>query len=212
MAADGTVTAAWEDMVDPINFPGLARRLPAGSTTWEPINRFGSAGALAVQPDGAAALDTIQHLFTRVGQGDWTDQGRPPFHVGAAPQTMPSGALFGWGTHVYLDPDGIAGPTPGTDIGSAPNGGQPFATTDNSLVAVSGHGHNVTISTWTKANGWSDLQVVYTDPHRRIVNPPFLTANMTLDGQTTVLFATHPAGKGSRAPRDLEAIRFDATP
>ena len=210
MAADGAVTVAWEDMVDPTKFPGLRASTPCREHHLGTHNRFGSAGSLAVQPDGSSALDTIDHLFTRVGQGDWTDQGRPSFHVGAAPQTMPSGALFGWGTHIYLDPDGIAGPIPGTDIGSAPNGGQPFATTENTLVPVSGHGHNVTISTWTQANGWSDVQVVYTDPHRWIVNP--LTANMTLDGQVTALLRTRPAGSGSHHPLDLEVIRFDATP
>ena len=49
--------------------------------------------------------------------------------------------------------------------------GRPFATSDNELVTVGGHGHHVLMSTWTEAGGWSDAQVVYTDRHRWIKGP-----------------------------------------
>jgi hypothetical protein len=147
-----------------------------------------------------------------VGQGDWINQGNVPYSVGSASLTMPSGALVGWLTpRVDVDPDGIAATAKPFTTGIPPQGGRPFATASNTLVAVSGDGHHITASTWSEGGTWSDPMVVYTDPDRwMIVQLQFPAADMTPDGQVTVLFRSRPAGSGPHHPLDLEAIRFDA--
>ena len=117
---------------------------------------------------------------------------------------------------MFIDPDGLAGPASFAGIGEPRTVGRPFATSDNELVTVGGHGHHVLMSTWTEAGGWSDAQVVYTDRHRWIKGPSpiFLLAgpvDMTPDGHVTALMRTRPARSPHHA-LDVEVIRFDATP
>ena len=73
--------------------------------------------------------------------------------------------------------------------------GLPASTVRSYLVA--GHGHDVTISTWTSGGTGSVPRVVYTDSHRWFLDGrAFFTDNvdMTLDGQVTALLRTPPRG------------------
>ena len=93
IAADGAVTAAWGNTRDIHHTENLTRRLPAGTTTWEPIHDLGPSTCtlddecladvvkLGVQPDGTGFVGTGgQHL--RAGPQRRVDRpGRPPLDV-----------------------------------------------------------------------------------------------------------------------------------
>lgn len=240
IADDGAVTAAWGNARDIHHTENLARQLPAGTTSWEPIHDLGPSTCtlddeclpgvvtLGVQPDGTALLGTGDTTFIRALNGEWTDVGAHPWMFGID-QTTPTGAMVSWVPGngfccevpptrdvVFIDPDGLAGPASFAGIGTPSTLGEPFATSDDELVTVAGRGHHVLMSTWTKASGWSDAQVVYTDRHRWI-NGPSPTfedtdpVDMTPDGHVTALIRTRPANRPNH-PLDLEVIRFDATP
>jgi hypothetical protein len=225
IAADGAVTAAWENVRGDLHPEFLARRLPAGTTTWEPTHDFGNLFqedinadpiGLAVQPDGSEMLsrptDSGGHdVFTRVGQGEWTDQGDQPFVYHSL--SLPSGGLVAWSNAgVFEDSDGIAGPASFVSIGYPEpplRDVQFFATSSSGLVAVAHDGHHVVFSTRPSGGTWSDPQVAYTDRHRWIAQMSAI--DMTPDGRVTALLSTRPAGSGRHHPWDLEAICFDAT-
>jgi hypothetical protein len=230
MAADGAVTAAWENVPPGDDHPEfLARRLPAGTGTWEPAHDFGSLFgeyfdydrvALAVQPDGSEMLSrplefSLDHqVFTRVGDGEWIDGGVQPFGgFGGGSLSLPSGALVTWmDQDVFEDPDGIAGPAPFSNLGQLLAHSlftKVVATSDGTLVQVARRVKRIVYAVHPPGGDWSAEQTAYRTTRN---TPTVWSVSTSADGQVTVLFGTRPAGSSGHHPLRMETIRFDATP
>jgi hypothetical protein len=231
MAEDGAVTAAWENIPPGDDHPEfLARRLPAGTTTWEPIHNFGGVFqewfnadgfGLAVQPDGSAMVsrpsDAPQgyNVYTRVGDGDWVDQGAT-VRFWTTSLSLPSGALFTQlGYEMFEDPDGVAGPEPMASMASpdfvvARDYPQVLVSPDGTLVAVTRTDRALKYAVRPMGEGdWSAVGTAYRGTR---VLPEVWSSSVSPDGQVTVLFGTRPAGSSGHHLLRMEAIRFDATP
>jgi hypothetical protein len=228
MDAQGAVSAAWYDVLPTADARAKATRLAVDATAWEPVHDFGFVDeyfnepfiGLAVQPDGAEIVNPEiwfpepMGVFTRVGDGSWTDQGDLPFVNESI--TTPTGGLVTWenGPLVYEDPDGVAGPEPFAALGRPDfprreDSTHVFVTSEGTLVAMSRSPLRVVYAVRPAGGDWSATRTAYAT--KRIVGALW-SADMTPDGLVTIVVGTRRSGTGVHSPLRLEAIRFDATP
>jgi hypothetical protein len=215
--ADGAVTAAWHHLVQGRG-PSLVNRMAAAATSFETPAVFAESYGLGltVQPDGAAMLnpgEATGDVFTRVDDGDWTDQGELPFETDAL--TTPSGALVTWNAPggVNEDPDGIVGPQPLAGIGSPafPRLAYPMhvlVTSTGELVAITTHLHRVFVSVRPDGGSWSAVRTAYADGHRLIREVG--AVSMSPAGHVTMLLMTRAPGSHVHSLLRLDAIDFHA--
>jgi hypothetical protein len=231
IAADGAVTAAWENVHQGWHPTFLARRLPAGTDAWEARNVFGTLDSeffnadpvrLVVQPDGSELLSrpvggsSDLQVFSRVGDGEWIDRGNQPFGgFSGGAVSLPSGSLVTWGSWgLAEDPDGIAGPASFApmalpDFHTGTKQVQYLLSPDGMLVAVARKMKRVEYAVRQEGGDWSEMQTAY-ETTRNITQG--WSSAISPDGHVTALLGTRPAGSSRHHPLRMEAIRFDATP